>query len=154
MRYGRKARQQAAYGGRARQENLFGHKAGVRCLGLLPGRNLLVTGAPNAVSTAAVAAHSALRRAWWLVGSMVEALLPGSAHSWSCTGQTLPKHSVAACLQPAVYREDRVSAVTRPPTSLMLPRHQLCVPGAASRHAVDCQSVPLSFQCFSAALPA
>jgi len=45
-RYGRKVRTQAAYGGRARQENLFGHRAGVRCLGLLPGRDLLATGAP------------------------------------------------------------------------------------------------------------
>ena len=43
-RYGRKLRTQAAYGGRARQDNLFGHRAGVRCLGLLPGRNLLATG--------------------------------------------------------------------------------------------------------------
>ncbi len=46
-RYGRKVRTQAAYGGRARQENLFGHRAGVRCLGLLPGRDLLATGAPG-----------------------------------------------------------------------------------------------------------
>ncbi|KAK9838471.1 hypothetical protein WJX81_001301 [Elliptochloris bilobata] len=46
-RYGRKLRTQAAYGGRARADNLFGHRAGVRCLGLLPGRNLLVTGSAD-----------------------------------------------------------------------------------------------------------
>ena len=62
MRYGRKLRTQAAYCGRARQENLFGHKAGVRCLGLVPGRNLLVTGA--LLPSARCSRHSAARLAW------------------------------------------------------------------------------------------
>ena len=67
MRYGRKLRTQAAYGGRARQENLFGHKAGVRCLGLVPGRNLLVTGA--LLLCVRCSRHFIVCLAWAYVGS-------------------------------------------------------------------------------------
>lgn len=80
MRYGRKLRTQAAYGGRARQENLFGHKAGVRCLGLLPGRNLLVTGVLRRLPSAPVSAQTCLagQRDCW--AAAVEALLLISVH--------------------------------------------------------------------------
>ena len=43
-RYGRKMRTQRAFGGRSRQDSFFGHRGGVRCLGLLPACNLMATG--------------------------------------------------------------------------------------------------------------
>lgn len=42
--YGRKMRIQRVFGGRARQDSFFGHKGGIKCLGLLPGHNLMATG--------------------------------------------------------------------------------------------------------------
>ena len=35
--YGRKMRVQRVFAGRARQDSFFGHKGGIKCLGLLPG---------------------------------------------------------------------------------------------------------------------
>ncbi|BDA51263.1 probable E3 ubiquitin ligase complex SCF subunit sconB at N-terminal half [Coccomyxa sp. Obi] len=43
-RYGNKMRAQRVFGGRARQDTFYGHKAGVRCLALLPSCNLMATG--------------------------------------------------------------------------------------------------------------
>ncbi|CAL8466377.1 g5913 [Coccomyxa elongata] len=43
-RYGSKMRAQRVFGGRARQDTFYGHKAGVRCLALLPSCNLMATG--------------------------------------------------------------------------------------------------------------
>lgn len=42
--YGRKMRIQRVFGGRARQDSFFGHKGGIKCLGLLPGHNIMATG--------------------------------------------------------------------------------------------------------------
>ena len=42
--YGRKMRVQRVFAGRARQDSFFGHKGGIKCLGLLPGHNLMATG--------------------------------------------------------------------------------------------------------------
>lgn len=42
--YGRKMRVQRVFAGRARQDSFFGHKGGIKCLGLLPGHNIMATG--------------------------------------------------------------------------------------------------------------
>ena len=60
--YGRKMRIQRVFGGRARQDSFFGHKGGIKCLGLLPGQNLMATG--ERLDQILSAARTRLRSSW------------------------------------------------------------------------------------------
>ena len=56
-RYGSKMRDQRVFAGRPRLDTFFGHRGGVKCLGLLPSCNLMATGQYSRLATTAHPAH-------------------------------------------------------------------------------------------------